>query len=210
MKLYLSSNKIPDLEAFVELVGKPLSETRFALIPNAKDNYADRLRAFKLGQAAAYFTSVGLLVDIVDLRRYSNSDDVYAALKNHDVIWGYGGNTFCLRYEMHRSGFDAAIKQLLAEGKVYGGESAGAIAVSKTLRGSEIADVPEAAEVIIWNGLGLVDKIIVPHADSVQYASYVPKMRDLYAGQPNYIELDDNQALVKNGHEERVVTGKKV
>jgi dipeptidase E len=206
MKIYLSSNKIPDTKVFSELVGKPLTEVKLALIPNAKDNYSEKLRSFKLSQAIAYFSSLGIKIVIVDLRDYDNSVILKDALEPYDVIWGYGGNTFCLRYEMKRSGFDEAIRLLVAEGKVYGGESAGAIVASRTLRGTEMADVPEAAEEVVWDGIGLVDMIVVPHADGAQFADYVIKIRDLYKNEDGYVELNDNQALVIDGKSQTIVT----
>lgn len=68
---------------------------------------------------------------------------------------GNGGNTFSLRYEMKRSGFEGAIRQLLDDGIVYGGDSARALVAGLSIAGIESVDRPEFAEEIINEGLGL-------------------------------------------------------
>jgi len=207
MKLYLSSNGIPSPSQLEQLVGKPLSGARIALIENAKDYYSDKLRTFKIQQGVQQLESLGMEVVTVDLRNYHDKAELKSFLAGFDIVWGYGGNTFCLRYEMARSGFDEVIRELLADGIVYGGESAGAIVAGKTMRGIEKADIPEAAEEIIWNGMSLINKIIMPHADSLFYKDAVEYMKELYGENPDYIEINDLQALVVNGDDIKVVDG---
>ena len=207
MKLHLSSNGIPSPSQLEQLIGKPLSSVRFALIENAKDYYSDRLRTFKIQQGVQKFESFGMEVVPVDLRNYHNNEGLKSFLGGFDIIWGYGGNTFCLRYEMSRSGFDDVIRELLSSGVVYGGESAGAIVAGKTLRGTEGADIPEAAEEIIWDGMSLINKVIMPHADNLFFKDTVERMRELYASNPDYIEINETQALVINGDDIKLVDG---
>ena len=61
-----------------------------------------------------------MTVNVVDLREYDNSEPLSNELRKSDLIWAAGGNTFCLRYEMKRSGFEGCIRELLTEGKVAG------------------------------------------------------------------------------------------
>ncbi len=202
MKLYLSSNGIPIITAFEELVGKPCSDIHVALIMNAKDYYNERLRKHKTDDGVEKFEGLGLEVTVIDLKEFRNKPDLLKKeLSSTDVIWGYGGNTFCLRDEMRQSGFDEIIRDLLNDGKVYGGESAGAIVAGSTLKGIEGVDLPQAANNIIWDGLKLLDRVILPHADNAMYTDLVEHVRILHGSTKDYTELNDDEALVVDGSE---------
>ena len=81
-------------------------------------NNVDGKQDSVLGQT--YFQNFGMTVNVVDLREYDNSEPLSNELRKSDLIWAAGGNTFCLRYEMKRSGFEGCIRELLTEGKVAG------------------------------------------------------------------------------------------
>ena len=209
MKLYLSSYRIPTVDELIKLIGKPLGSTRLALIPNAKDYYAERAWKIKVDAYVNYFVSLGITVDVVDLRTLNNSEEVINRLKDNDIVWGAGGNTFCLRYEMRRSNFETAIKLLLEDGMVYAGDSAGALVAGQQIGGLgiETVDTPEFAESIITEGLGLIPHIIIPHADNPEFASITDALRI----SPDYnkvIELKDSQAVIFENAKYRIVQDK--
>lgn len=208
MKLYLSSYRIPVPAALTALLGKTAAQTTIALIPNAKDYYAERARAFKLAQVQADAAALGYhAISVIDLRAYHDAAALEAALEGFDAVWVIGGNTFCLRYEAHRSGFDSAIRALLARGTVYIGESAGAVMAGTSLRGIELADEPAFAESVLWDGLGLVPQVVLPHADSVAYTELVAQANALHrASGTTPLLLNDNQALVVQGTKQHIVT----
>lgn len=207
MKLYLSSYRIPEPNALFALIGKPLAECRVASIPNAKDDQLPEIRAQKTDELSDYLTNLGLKSDVIDLRDYEDPEQLKHALMEYDLIWVNGGNTFVLRAEMHRSGFDQIIDGILQEGKVYGGESAGAIVAGITLEGFEVADDPELADEVYWDGLGLVDKIVAPHIDNPDFTEYVNHIKKIYSGDERVLYLNDNQALVVIDAFLNVVTG---
>ncbi len=168
-----------------------------AIIPNAKDYKLPEERWQKLDELTADLTKLGFgKIDMVDLREYDEGDQLYGTLKDYDVIWVAGGNSFVLRSEMRRSGFESVINKLLADGKVYCGESAGAIVAGLSLQGSETADEAELADQIIQEGLHLVDRIIAPHADSPEFLEYINHMKQLYKDSNLVTYLNDNQAIV--------------
>lgn len=206
MKLYLGSYRVPTPQDLIELVGKPAKQIKVALIPNAKDYYAKRARDYKNNQLVEYFKNLGLHADIVDLADFEQAT-LKEKLQNYDVVWAVGGNTFCLRHQMKRSGFEDIIQELLEAGIVYGGDSAGAVVVGPTLKGTETADIPEFSEEIIWEGLGLTDKIIIPHADNIQFVDDLKPMLEMYKDNPNTVVLNDNQAYVIDGLKQTLVTG---
>lgn len=108
---------------------------------------------------------------------------------------------------MKASGFDAAIRPLLEAGcMVYGGYSAGIIAATPTLRGTEFVDRPELVPEnypteLVWEGMGLVEYSLAPH-----YRSNHPESRDMEKVvayfQENgmaYKTLRDGEVLVVDG-----------
>lgn len=198
MKLYLSSYRIPTPDELFALLGKSPVDCKVAIIPNAKDYKLPEERAASLDELIYDLAKFGFKTEVVDLRDYEEAETLHEALKGADVIWAAGGNTFVLRAEMHRSGFDQIVRQLLEGGVVYCGESAGAIVAGPTLEGSEIGDDPGHADEVIKEGLGLTDKIIVPHADSPEFIEYINHMKQQYAGDSRVVYLNDDQALVIN------------
>lgn len=179
------------------------------MIRNAKDDKTPEEFQQKLGEATDFFDLIGIRPALVDLREYDSPRQINEVLQTFDVIWGWGGNTFMLLYEMKRSGFDLVIRELLDQGKVYGGESAGAIVAGTSLRGIEFADDPSLSKEVHWDGMALVDKDILPHADSPdpRYVERVPEFIQRYADNPDdLIVLNDNEAFIVDGNESRKVS----
>jgi dipeptidase E len=207
MKLYLSSYRIPTPDDLAKLLSKPLKGTSVALIPNAKDYYSQRARDLKVGNLVTYMEELGLKVDIIDLREYSDPDTLKDKLASYDLVWSMGGNTYMLRYEMRRSGFDKIIRELLESGIVYGGDSAGALAAGQSIAGVESADEPEFAEELILEGLNLVPVVILPHVDNPEFANVLPIFRDTHKGK-DIIELKDSEAVIFENDKRSVVESK--
>ncbi|HSX23864.1 MAG TPA: Type 1 glutamine amidotransferase-like domain-containing protein [Candidatus Saccharimonadales bacterium] len=204
MKLYLSSYGVPTPGELLGLLNKPPEQVRITIIPNAKDYKLPDERAQSLDETVVNLEQAGLHPDVTDLREHDDKDRLRDVLKTYDAIWAAGGNTFMLRSEMRRSGFDRIIKDLAENGIVYCGESAGAIVAGLTLQGAEVADEPEIADQLIWEGLGLTDRIVAPHADNPGFVEYINHMKKLYEGDDRVLYLNDNQALTMNGNSTRL------
>lgn len=196
MKLYLTSYRIPTPNELFALLPKPPIECRVAIIPNAKDYKLPQDRAESIDELIYDLAKFGFATTVVDLREYDDPDRLKEALQPFELLWIAGGNSFMLRSEMRLSGFEAIVRELLEEGRVYAGESAGAIVAGTSLEEASIADEPDMADEYITEGLGLVDKIIAPHADSPDFVEYINHMKKRYGDDPRVIYLKDNQALV--------------
>lgn len=206
MKLYLSSYRIPVEEELFKLVGSQPEDISVALIPNAQDYYAERARRVKLNQTIEYLREMGLTSELVDLRKHRQPNILQQKLKQFDLIWVVGGNTFCLRHEMKLSGFDEIIGNMIEKGLVYGGESAGACVVGNSLKGLETADDPTYAEETIWEGLNILPHFILPHTDNPMFATDIDVAREIHKNDnPAPIELTDSQALVINDDQQTIV-----
>lgn len=70
--------------------------------------------------------SLGLKVDVLDVSAASY-DSIVSTLMKNDIIFVGGGNTFYLLQELRRSGADKIVVQEVNKGKLYIGESAGAV-----------------------------------------------------------------------------------
>ncbi|OGI11717.1 hypothetical protein A3K64_00285 [Candidatus Micrarchaeota archaeon RBG_16_36_9] len=172
MKFYLSSYKIGnEIRKLKKMIPK---NKKTALIPNALDCYNNIERRKQSEQRnVKELTKVGLDVEILDLRNYFNrSEKLKKKIKEFGVIWVMGGNTFVLRQAMKLSGFDAILKSMLKKDNIlYGGYSAGICVLAPTMRGLELVDHPEAKPYgkkykTIWEGLGILNYLIVPHYKS--------------------------------------------
>ncbi|MCA1806678.1 MAG: peptidase E [Actinobacteria bacterium] len=206
MKLYLSSYRIPDVNALVTLVGVPIDQIKVAVIPNAKDYYAERAQNYKLQEILSYQQAKGFVhSEVVDLRGFTDETELKKRLSQFHVVWAVGGNTFCLRQEIKRSGFDNIIHSLLEDGIVYAGDSAGAIVAGTSLRGIESADIPEFAEKVIYDGMALVPKVIIPHADNQYFQESNQNTKSMFPANKT-TELTDAQALVIHGKDSNIVT----
>lgn len=205
MKLYLSSIDIPTPNDLIELLGKPFDKTNVAIIPNAKDYYSQRAWHYKVEKYVYLFESLGCKAVVVDLRDYNDANELNQQLSGNDLIWVMGGNTFCLRYEMRRSGFETIIARLLEKGTVYGGDSAGTLVAGLSIAGIESADIPNFAEEVINEGLSLVPYVVLPHADNPAFADAVATVRSVSSGNGNLIELKDSQAVIFNNGSHYIV-----
>ena len=208
MKLYLSSYRLPTPSEFENLVGKASKDIRIALLPNSKDYYSERARNIQIQSFTDDFSRLGFTTDVVDLRNFSDQVTLRNKRAKYDAVWACGGNTFCLRYEMKRSGFDKIIIALVKNGLVFCGDSAGAIVAGPTLRGSESADNPEFAKEIVWDGLNLITDFIMPHINSEAFRETLMAVRSLHKDDPYYVELNDWEAAIYTDGQRTIVSSK--
>ncbi len=207
MKLFLSSLNIsPKLApAFLELVGKPADRISVGLIQNAAD--VEKGPKLWLDAQLKALTKNSRDVEIIDLREYrGDRRRLEEKLASKDVIWLGGGNTYYLRWLLSETKADEIITQLVKDGTVYGGSSAGAIVAGPTLKYFEAADDPNDAPTVIFGGLNLTESVVVPHIDNAMFSSVVGGItKSLDAAGYQTVPLKDSQALVidtvRNQHE---------
>lgn len=212
MKLFLSSIAIDEnqLSYFIKLVGKKLTDISFALIENAADPYSDDKKGF-VYETRGNFKKLGIRLEVVDLNNYKDKDKdnkLYTKLKDMDVIWCGGGNSYYLRWIFEKVGFGPVIKKLLSEGKVYGGGSAGAIIAGPSLKNYNIVDDLKLAPEVFYDGLNLTNKVIIPHWGEEKFQLKLDMMKENFKGSIyELITLTDKQTLlIDNGKEQIIPT----
>lgn len=211
MRLYLSSHGFGDHVATLhEMIG---ANKKILYIDNAKDDWDDEARAQHVAEKHAEFEKDGFDFYELDLRKYIGKTDLLEKIvAGAGLVWAGGGNTFLLRRAMKYSGFDTILQNdLKADLFVYGGSSAGAVVMTKTLRGVEMEDDPYVVpagydEEIIWNGLGIVYPQLVPHFASEYFGESAQAMVDYFEENGlKYVTLKDGEVYVVNGQfEERL------
>lgn len=171
MRVYLSSFRMGD--RFAELVVHLGPGAKVAVVSNALDFIPLESRlayARNVFDPLAVFGEHGLEALDLDLRRYFDRPrELEADLADVRAIWATGGNAFLLRRALRQSGLDAIVQRRVPEASlIYAGWSAGAVVAGPNLHGLELMDDPEVLaesyqREVIWQGLGLIDSVIVPH-----------------------------------------------
>lgn len=172
MKLYLSSyrlgNSVEELKNWLINHDKNI-----AVIPNAIDEFPDGERKTnRVLEKCKDLEDIGFIVNIINLRKYfNNPEQLSEKLNKYKSFYVIGGNVFVLRTAMKLSGFDNYIRNIANEDDcLYAGFSAGICVLANDLHGIHLADNLEADPYqygkLIWDGIGLIDYMPVPHYDS--------------------------------------------
>ena len=205
MRLYLSSHGLGDHAARLqEMVG---DNKRMLFIDNAKDDLTLFERSTHVQQKLVEFRDMGFEPFELDLRDYFGREEILRPIvAAAGLVWASGGNTFLLRRAMQYSGLDTILPPLLREDAlVYGGSSAGAIIMTKTLHGTENGDdpytIPEGyEEEIVWSGLGMIYPQLVPHFQSSFFAEEAKAMADYFVTNGlTYVTLQDGEVYAVEG-----------
>ena len=148
---------------------------------------------------------LGLTVDELEVSTASR-ETVRETLMKNDIIFVGGGNTFFLLQELKRSGADKIISQEVKKGKLYIGESAGAIAACPDIGYSAEMDVPEKApELTDYTGMGLVDFYVVPHLGHPEMGPGTETIIEKYSSELDLKVINDYQAILIEGDKVRIL-----
>ncbi len=168
MNFYLSSFRLGGKAADLQDLA---SGRKLGLIPNAVDCVEPEARERINAVSLAEVSDLGIDVEFLDLKMYLGAkDDLRAKLADLGGVWVRGGNTFVLRQAMALCGFDEALIEVADDDFLYGGYSAGVCVLAPSLDGLQHVDepilgpYPKAA--LIWEGLGILDYLILPHYKS--------------------------------------------
>jgi dipeptidase E len=206
MKLLLTSfgTSAEHDAVLARLIGKAPSEMKVSYIENAHDVYDD---PEALDHGRHDLERKGYEFELVDLRHWrTDRTGLRAALADKDMFILAGGNPFYLRWLMKVTGADEIISDFVRRGTVYVGASAAAVVAGPTLRFFDNQDDPNAAEEVIWDGLGLTQTVVVPHIDNQDFGAGCREAGERlkeagYATQP----ITDAQALLIVDDQQRVI-----
>lgn len=205
MKLYLSSYRIGEKKLELENWIKE-HDNRILVIPNALDMFADGERKTNgIVDKCNELTQLGFNYEILDLRDYFNKYDLLLKkLEKFKAFYVLGGNVFVLRRAMKLSGFDCFLKENYDNPNyLYSGFSAGICVLASDLHGIHLVDDPNIDPYnfgeIIWEGIGLLNYLPVPHYDTPNHPES-EKMYDvidyLKMNNLDYKTLKDGEVII--------------
>ncbi len=174
MKLYLTSVASQSLDKIVQELPQKPAELKVLFIPTAADTYAKDNRPW-FDADRDKFIELGFKLEDFDLKGKSE-DEVRAALSKTDIIFVSGGNTFYLLEHVKKSGFDKVLRELKDSDKIYIGSSAGSIILGPNIEPIKSFDDPSAAKLDNYDGIGLVDFVVLPHWGKEKYAARQEKV----------------------------------
>ncbi|EHC1584389.1 type 1 glutamine amidotransferase-like domain-containing protein [Listeria monocytogenes] len=138
---------------------------------------------------------LGLIVEELDVAT-ETLEEITTTLKKNDFIYVTGGNTFFLLQELKRSGADKLILEEIAKGKLYIGESAGAVITSPNISYIQSMDsVKKATNLTNYDALNLVDFSILPHYNNAPFKEVTQKIVADYAGKPTMRPISNQEAI---------------
>lgn len=207
MKLYLSSYRTGnDVEELLKW--KEVHENKILVIPNAVDMFPDGERKTNgIQDKCKDLEILGFEPEVLDLRNFFNKKEELANyIKRANAFYVIGGNVFVLRTAMKMSGFDEILIELSkSEDYLYSGFSAGICILAKDLHGIHLADDinadPYKYGKTIWDGVGLIDYMPVPHYDTSEH----PESHLMYGvveylqnNNLSYKTLKDGEVIIEN------------
>lgn len=199
MKLLLTSSGLTNksiVRALADLCERPFKDLKLAFIPTAA-NVEEGDKGWLI-KDLAYGPQLGFgSTDIVDISAL-DAEMAMRRLKQADVFFFGGGNTFHLMYWLQKTGIKQQMRKLL-ETRVYVGLSAGSVVATKNLAMSDSPRLYNIEKIgaDVMEVLGLVSFHIRPHLNSAYFPAMsienVEKISREVA-EPVYA-LDDNSAI---------------
>lgn len=206
MKLFLASEaKHPDtIKKLEEYVGG-LKGKSIAYIPTAA-NADGGWGSWKSGGSWNLVQNINAKVKLIQLEEYHN-DSVVSEIMGSDIVWFAGGMPGYLMYWVRRCHLDEHLKDILDNGTVYVGSSAGSMIVGQSLEVAswDFVDEERGSESI--KTIGLVDFDIFPHYEE----SLLTKIKENYKGKKLYLLKNGEEIIVDDGNikvigEERIIS----
>lgn len=145
---------------------------------------------------------LGLIVDELEILTAS-AEEISTKLTQNDIIYVSGGNTFFLLQELKKSGADKMIIREVSAGKLYIGESAGAVVAAPNIEYVKRMDsVKQAPELENFDALGLVDFYTVPHYTNMPFKKIAQQIIDDHSATLNLSPISNKDAITINDDQE--------
>ncbi|WP_244881083.1 Type 1 glutamine amidotransferase-like domain-containing protein [Tsukamurella pseudospumae] len=198
MNLLLMSLNAGALPGFLRRhTGREPSALRLGFIDDAGAPYADQpFGSFEWNQ----LTDLGFRLTRMTVGKYRDARDFASDLGTVDAVYLSGGHTFVLLGALQSNGTGEVLTERVRAGLPYIGLSAGSVVAGPNVEPVAPLDDPaDAPGVTDFTGLGLVDTVVIPHADGL-LPPYPPSMIEevvrTYGGRFPLTRVNDDQALL--------------
>ena len=193
-RLFLCSSFADVANLLIDFANEDLKGKIIAFIPTA--SLTESIRFYvKTGKKA--LEKVGMIVEEVEITQFSN-EEISSIVHKCDYIYITGGNTFFLLKELKRKGVDKIISEQVKSGKLYIGESAGAIIAypdTEYMKNVNFDPLEKTPELEVYSSLGLVDFYTIPHYGNFPFKKKGEKVIQLYNEKLQLIPISNKQAI---------------
>lgn len=196
-RLLLTSAGMRVKTEILKILPGPPSEIKLAHIITATTIFA---KAPWRDRDKKSMLDTGFQVEDIDIVG-KNEEELYRILKNKDIIYVQGGDPYYLLKCVKESGFDHAVKELIAQGKLYVGVSAGTYIACPTIEQALWKNPKRKKHGLRANetAMGLVPFLITVHYEESMKEKIKKGMKN--TSYQARILTDDQAILVKNGKE---------
>ena len=170
-------------EQFYNLLDKDRSQIKLLYITIAADGEFDTDRTW-IDKEFETILDLGIKKENITEFKYQDNIDFC----DFDIVYMLGGNTFYLMKELKEKQLDEKIKEAIDNGVIYIGSSAGSIILGKSIEAALPFD-ENWLELENFEGLNIVDGIVIPHANKKQ--EFIKEQKKKYG--ERLIELFDKR-----------------
>ena len=186
-KVFLASLFKDVSQIFIDSIDEKLAGKTVTFIPTAA--LPDKLD-FHIKYSKELLTEMGLVVDELEISTATHSDIV----------------TFFLLQEMNRTCAGSLIKTQINAGKLFIGESAGAVVLAPDIEYSKETDNPLAAPLLkTFEALNVIDFYPVPHYQDESLMDAVERIISKYGAELPLVPFSNSQAILVMGKEKRII-----
>lgn len=190
-QLFLCSS-FADVAEFLPNCVKNLQGMKVAFIPTAAEVEKVTFYVKKWWEA---LEDLGMQITELNIST-TEASKIKKTIENADCIYISGGNTFYLLQELRKTGADELIKQHILTGKLYIGESAGAMITAPNIEYVSLMDDPEKGkELTGFEGLNIVDFSTVPHLWCFPFEKATKEIISRYGESLTLKAISNTQAL---------------
>ena len=195
-KMFLASSFADVADLFVKFTEDECAGKTVTFIPTA--SLVEEVN-FYVDAGKEALEKRGLIVDELEISTAAK-EKIESTIQKNDYIYITGGNTFFLLQELKRTGADKIIAKQINSGKLYIGESAGSIVLSRNIEYvKDMDDFTVAPDIKTFSSLGIVDFYPVPHHTNFPFKESVDSIISSYEGKINLLPISNEQAIVVSG-----------
>lgn len=202
--LSLGVGAVPDF--ITNHVSRPAAEVRIGYLDDAAGPYAGE--EFVVAERRQLADLDYRLTDLT-AADFDDAESLIAALEEIDVLYVAGGNTFALLAALRRHGADTVLIDKVHGGLPYIGSSAGSIVTGPSIEPVSLMDDPtEAPDLGSRVGLGLVDTVVIPHANGAlppYPPALITQIKQTYEADYPLTFINDDQALLIENERPRLI-----
>lgn len=197
MKLFLCSH----FSSVGSLIKEEIEMKKVLFIPTA--SIYEEYKGY-VGSARKIFKKLGAVLTEMDI-----SKEDYASLEaefnDADIIYFTGGNSFFLLEQLRKNGVDKLLKEELNKGKLFIGESAGAIVCAPDIKYIEMMDEkPSDYSLTDDGGLSLINFYVLPHYLTAPFKKITEKILEQF-NNLDICPINNSQAVIIEDSSKRIV-----